>query len=328
MHSNASQDKTLPRTPLRELFPEIEPYSTGYLPVGDGHELYWEQSGNPDGVPVLFVHGGPGSGTVPMQRRFFDPGHYRIILYDQRGAGRSTPHGETENNTVRDLVNDMEKLRNHLSVERWHIFGGSWGSTLSLSYAVQHADRCRSLILRGIFLMEQPEIDWWLYGIRAIFPEPWERFASFIPMEERHDLLEAYHRRLNGPDPEAQMEAAIRWSAYESSCAALIPNHERITTQEQKNHALTLARLECHYFRSQVIPMDKSLLNRVDSFRSVPAVIIHGRYDMICPIYTAHRLHKAWPEADYIIVPEGAHTATESAIRSRLIEAAENAKTL
>jgi len=316
------------RTPLLDLFPSITPFSTGFLEVDDGHELYWEQSGNPDGIPIVLLHGGPGAGTSPVHRRLFDPDHYRIILYDQRGAGKSTPLGTVENNTLDHLVQDMETLRRHLSIDKWHIFGGSWGSTLALAYASKHPDKCISLILRGIFLLEDYDINWFLYGIKTIFPEAWEQFSGLIPEDEQDDLLTAYHNRLMSADPNTQIEAAINWTLYESACSSLIPNYEIITTQEQKDRALSLARLECHYFKTQMIASENSLLNNIDTFRSIPSIIIQGRYDIICPIMTAHKLHTLWPEADYIVVPDGGHSALDPAIRSRLIEATENAKTL
>ncbi len=320
--------RTHRRAPLLEPFADIKPYSCAFLPLDHGHEMYWEQSGNPDGVPVLVLHGGPGGGTSPAQRRFFDPDHYRIILYDQRGAGRSSPFGSVDHNDRDILVADIEKLRRHLGIERWHIFGGSWGSTLALSYAASFPQKCRSLILSGIFLMEQDEIDWFFYGVRNVFPEAWEQFAHFIPEGERGDLLSAYHARLFGADDALAMDAAIRWCLYESACSSLIPNYETITTEEQKASVLTIARIECHYFKNHVIPAERSLLSQVDRFRAVPAIIVQGRYDMLCPIRTAWKLHAAWPEADYVVVPDGGHSEQDPAIRSRLIEAAENAKTL
>jgi len=211
------------RTPLLDLFPEIKPYSSAFFPVGNGHELYWEQSGNPDGVPVVLLHGGPGGGTSPQQRRFFDPDHYRIILFDQRGAGRSPPFGSVEHNTRNDLIEDIERLRRHLSIDQWHVFGGSWGSTLALSYAARYPKSCRSLILSGIFLMEREEIDWFFYGIKSFFPEAWEQFAGHVPLGERDDLLNAYHKRLFSDDQEKAQDAAIHWCLYESACASLIP---------------------------------------------------------------------------------------------------------
>jgi proline iminopeptidase len=316
------------RTPLLDLFPPITPYSSGFLSVDDAHTLYWEQSGHPEGVPVVLLHGGPGAGATPMHRRFFDPDYYRIVIFDQRGSGRSTPLGSTENNDPERLVDDMERLREHLRIERWHLFGGSWGSTLAMSYAVRHPRRCISMILRGIFLCEQPEIDWFLYGMKTVFPEAWEQFAGLLPPEEQSDLLEGYHRRLNSENLHEQMEAAIRWSLYEGACSSLLPNYETITTVEQKAHALALARIEAHYFRNNVIPEEHSLLRQIDKLRPIPAAIIQGRYDIICPITTANRLHQLWPEADYVVVPDAGHSALDPTLRSRLIEACEHAKTI
>lgn len=316
------------RTALLDLFADIKPYSSGFLSLGHGHQMYWEQSGNPDGVPIVMLHGGPGAGTSPIHRRFFDPDYYRIILFDQRGAGRSSPHGSIEHNTRKALVSDMELLREHLRIDRWHLFGGSWGSTLALSYAAAHPERCLGMILRGIFLLEKEEIDWWLYGVRAIFPEAWEQFAHFIPKNERGDLLTAYHKRLTGMDAAMAQRAAIHWALYESACSSLIPNYETITTDEQKAQALALARMECHYFKTECLSPDRSLLNDIAKFRHIPSVIIHGRYDVVCPLSTAYRLHQAWPEADYIVVPDGGHSALDPAIRSRLIAATEHAKTI
>lgn len=316
------------RTPLKDLFPEIEPYSSGYLSVGGGHELYWEQSGNPNGAPVIFLHGGPGAGTTSKHRRFFDPDAYRIILFDQRGAGKSHPHASTENNTLGDLVEDMEKLRTHLKVDQWHVFGGSWGSTLALAYATTHPSRCKSLILRGIFLLEHAEVDWMLNGVQKLYPEAWETMSNFIPEAERGDLLNAYYRRLMSDDIVLQTESAMRWAYYEGSLSALIPEPETIITPEQKAEALALARMEAHYFKHQLISPENSLLKQVDKIRHIPGVIVHGRYDCVCPLEAAYRLHLAWPEADFIIVPDAGHSSSEPGIRSRLIEATEAFKTL
>ncbi len=310
--------------PPYDLFPPISPYSTGFLDVGGMHNLYWEQSGNPDGIPILLLHGGPGAGATPTHRCFFDPEAYRIIIFDQRGAGRSTPLGSLENNTLAHLVEDMEKIRAHLRVEQWHLFGGSWGSTLALAYATEHPERCLGMILRGIFLCEQPEIDWFLYGMRTFFPEAWDIFAN--GMEE--NLLEAYYSALTGQDEQVKLEAAIRWSQYEAACSSLLPVQETITTAEQREHAIALARLEAHYFHKECIAPENSLLNKVDRIRAVPGTIIQGRYDVICPIRTAHKLHKVWPEADYIVVPDAGHSALDPALRSRLIEATETTKTI
>ncbi len=317
------------RTPLLDLFPPITPYSSGFLAVDDTHNIYWEQSGNMDGVPIVLLHGGPGAGATPIHRRFFDPDHYRIIIFDQRGAGRSAPLGCLENNTTQDLVNDMEVLRKHLKVDDWHLFGGSWGSTLALAYANQHKKRCISMILRGIFLCEQPEIDWFLHGMQTIFPEAWEQFSNFIPEDERDDLLTAYYKRLtNEDDVKTQMQASVHWSLYEGACSSLLPNYETITTDEQKQQALALARIEAHYFTHEIISEEKSLFHNIEHLRFIPTTIIQGRYDVICPIKTANKLHQLWPEADYVVVPDAGHSALDAPLRSRLIEATEAAKTI
>jgi proline iminopeptidase len=315
-------------TLLLDLFPEIQPYSTGFLEAGGGHTLYWEQSGNPGGMPVVLLHGGPGAGAIPAHRRFFDPDHYRIIVFDQRGSGRSSPLGEIEENTLPQLIADMEALRRHLFVGKWHLFGGSWGCTLALAYAQAYPQHCLGLILRGVFLLEQSQVDWFLYGIRMVFPEAWEQFAALIPQEEQGDLLGAYYRRLTCGDPKTEIEAAVRWALYEGGCSSLLPNYETITTDEQKAHALALARIEAHYFSTQIIAEKDSLIGGIDRIRHIPATIVQGRYDMLCPMHTAHRLHSAWPEADYVVVPDGGHSLFEPAIRSRLIEATENAKSI
>jgi len=314
--------------PLLDLFPPITPYSSGYLPVETPHEIYWEQSGNPDGEPVIMLHGGPGGGTSPINRQYFDPDHYRIIMFDQRGAGKSTPPVCLMNNTTDHLVGDIETLRNHLGIDKWHVFGGSWGSTLALAYAAKHAERIKSMVLRGIFLMEEPEINWLLYGLKTIYPEAWEQFVSIIPEDERNDLLKAYHDRLTSEDETIKMEAAMSWSLYESACSSLIPNYEIITTDEQRAHALAIATIEVHYFYNQLFTKETSLLNHIDRYRSIPTIIVQGRYDMICPIETAHKLHSRWPEADYIVVPDGGHSAMDPPIRSRLIEATETMKSI
>lgn len=316
------------RPVLLDLFPPLTPYSSGFLEVDPPHTLYWEQSGNPDGVPVVFLHGGPGAGATPAHRQFFDPDHYRIIIFDQRGSGRSHPLGCLENNTTAALVGDIETLRTHLKIDTWHVFGGSWGSTLALHYAAQYAGRCRSLILRGIFLCEQAEVDWFLYNMSAVFPEAWEQFAALAPVEKRRDLLDFYYNRLTSEDPHTAMEAGIRWHLYESACASLLPNYETISTEEQKQQALALARIECHYFKNETSDPENGLLTRIESWRHIPAVIIQGRYDIITPMMNAYKLHQLWPEADYIVVPDAGHSAMDPAMRSRLIEATENFKTL
>jgi proline iminopeptidase len=302
-------------------YPAIEPYRSGRLKVGAIHELYWEECGNPHGLPVVFLHGGPGAGASPAHRRFFDPRRYRIVIFDQRGAGRSMPLGETEHNDTASLVADIEKLRMHLAIERWFVFGGSWGSTLALSYAQSHPDRTRGLFLRGIFLMQPAEIDWFLYGMKTVFPEAWERFVGFLPEAERSDLLAAYSRRLNDPDPAVRVPAARSWSVYEGSCSTLLPNPEVLSTSGEERHAVGLARIEAHYFSNNLFEPHDKLLRNIGKIRHIPAVIVQGRYDMVCPIATANALHKAWPEAEYIVVPDAGHSALEPGIRSALIDA-------
>lgn len=316
------------RPPLLDLFPAITPYSSGFLNIDTTHNIYWEQSGNPDGIPILLIHGGPGAGATRTHRRFFDPDHYRIIIFDQRGAGRSTPLGSLENNTTRHLIGDMETLRGHLGIQRWHLFGGSWGSTLAMAYAALYPSQCISLIMRGIFLCGQDEIDWFLYGMKTIFPEAWEQFAGFLPEEEQNDLLGGYYKHLTGNNPKKQMNAAIHWSLYEGACSSLFPNYETISTDEQKQHALALARIESHFFKHEADTLEKHLLGQLDTLRKIPATIIQGRYDIICPIRKAYEMHQLWPEADYIVVPDSGHSALDPPLRSRLIEATENAKTL
>jgi proline iminopeptidase len=302
-------------------YPSIEPYRSGRLKVDILHELYWEESGSPTGLPVVFLHGGPGAGASPAHRRFFDPKRYRIVIFDQRGAGRSTPLGETLDNDTPHLVADIEKLRTHLAIESWFVFGGSWGSTLALAYAKTHPARVRGLMLRGIFLMQPSEIDWFLYGMRTVFPEAWDRFARFVPEAERGDLLTAYARRLNDPDPAIRVPAARSWSVYEGSCSTLMPNPEVLSTSGEERHAVGLARIEAHFFINSLFEPHDALLRDLQAIRHIPAVIVQGRYDMVCPIVSADALHRAWPEAEYIVVPDAGHSALEPGIRSALIDA-------
>jgi proline iminopeptidase len=310
----------------REFYPPIEPFETGRLERDPPHDLYWEQSGRPDGQPVVFLHGGPGAGASPEHRRFFDPAHYRVVIFDQRGAGRSTPLGETENNTTGHLVADIEALREKLGIERWQVFGGSWGSTLALAYAQAHPERVTGLILRGIFLCRKQEIDWFLYGMRWVFPETWRRFAEGVPEAERDDLLGAYHKRLIDPDPEVHLPAARAWSTYEGACSTLRPSPETVAAFGEDTMALGLARMEAHYFANGIFLGENALLDGVERIRRIPGAIIQGRYDMVCPIATADELARAWPEADYAIVPDAGHSAMEPGIRRALIAATERFK--
>lgn len=310
----------------QDLYPPLEPYTTGMLPLDSHHTMYWEQCGNPHGVPIVFLHGGPGAGATPTHRRFFDPAHYRIVVPDQRGAGRSQPLGSLKGNTTKALVADLETLRRHLAIDRWAVFGGSWGSTLALAYAEAHPESCRGLVLRGIFLCRRHEIDWFLYGIRTVFPEAWRAFSGFIPERERADLLEAYYRRLVDPDPAAHMPAARAWSTYEGACSTLLPSPDTVAAFGEDRMALGLARIEAHYFRHEVIGPGDDLVARIGRVRHLPAAIVQGRYDMVCPIATADELARAWPEAEYIIVPDAGHSAMEPGIRSQLVAATERLK--
>ena len=310
-------------TELRTLYPLIEPHRTGRLRVSELHELYFEESGNPQGKPVVFVHGGPGGGTDAKMRRFFDPSAYRIVLFDQRGCGKSTPHAELRENTTWDLVADMEKLREHLELPRWQVFGGSWGSTLALAYAQCHPTRVTELVLRGIFLVRQSEIDWFYQrGASALFPDAWEEYLAPIPEEERSDLLHAYHRRLTSDDAQVRQRAARAWSVWEGKTSNLRPDPVLIARTSGDEFSLAFARIECHYFvNGCFFERDGALLEGVAKLRQIPAVIVQGRYDVVCPIESAWALHRAWPEADLRIVGDAGHSAFEPGITSALVEA-------
>jgi len=310
------------------LYPEIEPRASGMLRLNSLHSMYWEESGRPEGIPVVFLHGGPGAGSTPKHRRLFDPAAYRIVVYDQRGAGRSTPLGELRENTTPHLVEDLETLRRHLGVERWIVFGGSWGSTLAIAYAEAHPERCLALILRGIFLCRKSEIAWFLYGLRDIFPEAWERFSGFLPPGERGDLLRNYHRRLIDPDPAVHMPAARSWSTYEGSCSTLLPSAETVEYFAGDVVALGLARIEAHYFVNDIFLPENSLLANAHRLQGIPGAIVQGRYDMVCPLVSAHELRRAWPQADYRIIPDAGHSVWEPGILRALLEAAERFKDL
>jgi len=311
-----------------ELYPEIEPYHAAMLALDGGQRMYFEEGGNPHGAPVLFLHGGPGAGAAPAHRRFFDPAHYRIVIFDQRGAGRSTPLGDISANTTPLLIADIEQLRAHLCITRWLVFGGSWGSTLALAYAEAHPQRCTGLILRGIFLCRRSEIDWFLYGLRNLFPEAWRTFTDPIPQAERGDLLAAYHRRLTDPDPAVHMPAARAWSTYEGSCSTLLPSPETVAYFAGDVVALGLARIEAHYFKHDIFLPENALLDNVDRIRDIPGIIVQGRYDAVCPIVSADDLHRAWPEAEYIVVPDAGHSAWEPGICAQLVRAAEKFKNI
>ncbi len=309
-----------------DLYPPIEPHVSGLLRLDDRHVMYWEECGNPKGMPVVFLHGGPGAGATPAHRRFFDPAFYRVVVYDQRGAGRSTPHGELVGNTTPDLVADLETLRVHRGIDRWLVFGGSWGSTLALAYAEAFPERCRGLILRGIFLCRQQEIDWFLAGMRTVFPEAWRSFVEFLPAPERGDLLEGYYRRLVDPDPAVHLPAARAWSSYEGACSTLLPSPETVTAFADDRVALGLARIEAHYFRHRIFLPDNALIDNIHRIRRLPGIIVQGRYDMVCPIATADDLARAWPQAEYRIIADAGHSAMEPGTRSALVAAMERMK--
>lgn len=309
-----------------ELYPPIEPYGAGMLALDAIHTMYWEQSGNPTGVPVVFLHGGPGAGSTAGHRRFFDPAHYRIVVYDQRGAGRSTPLGELRDNTTLHLIDDLERLRVHLGIARWLVFGGSWGSTLALAYGEAHPERCLGFVLRGIFLCRRSEIDWFLYGLRNLYPEAWQEFAGALPEAEHGDLLNAYYKRLTDPDRAVHMPAARAWGIYEGSCSTLLPSPDTVAYFANDTVALGLARMEAHYFMHDIfLPLD-SLLTDIGKLRQIPAVIVQGRYDAVCPIVSADDLRRAWPEAEYHIVADAGHSAWEPGISAELMKATERFK--
>jgi proline iminopeptidase len=314
----------------RVLFPEIEPYATRLLKVSALHTIHFEEAGNKDGVPVVFLHGGPGGGLSPTYRRFFDPAHYRIVLIDQRGCGNSTPHGELTENTTWDLVRDIERVRETLGVRRWIVFGGSWGSTLGLAYAVTHPDRVLGLVVRGIFLCRKKELQWFYQdGASTIFPDAWEDYLAPIPADERGDLIAAYYRRLTSSDEAERLRCALAWCRWEATTSYLVPNEANIREHAEPRRALALARIECHYFKHDTFfASDNFLLENVSKIRHLPGVIVHGRYDLVCPMSNAWDLHRAWPEAAFTIVPDAGHTAMEIGTRSRLLEATEAFKRL
>jgi proline iminopeptidase len=313
----------LRQMPRGDLFPEIGPFQTGFLPLSDGHTMYWEQVGNPRGVPVLFLHGGPGAGAGIIHRRFFDPGFWRVVIFDQRGAGRSRPMGSLAANTTPDLVEDIEILRRHLGVEKFLLFGGSWGSTLALAYAQAHPERVSGCVLRGIFLGRRAEVDWFMHGLAAVFPEAHAAFAGYIPPEERTDLLGAYLRRLTHPDSSVHMPAARAWSVYEGSCSTLLPSPDTVASFAQDRTALGLARIEAHYFAHDLFLPEGGLLAHMDRIAHVPADIVQGRYDMVCPPVSAFDLAAAWPSARLTIIPDAGHSALEPGVRRALIAAVE-----
>ncbi|MQY24245.1 prolyl aminopeptidase [Nocardia macrotermitis] len=312
---------------MRTLYRPLQVNRHGMLDVGDGQRLYWEESGNPDGKPVVFLHGGPGGATVPSQRQFFDPEAYRIVLFDQRGCGRSTPHiadgASLQTNTTWNLVADIERLRTHLGVERWQVFGGSWGSTLALAYAQTHPERVTELVLRGIFLLRRKEIDWYYNGAAGyLYPDEWDKYLAPIPADERGgDLVSVYHRLLHSPDPAVATAAAIAWTSWESSTSALLPQPDRVAETADPRFALAFARIENHYFVNGGFFDEAQLLRDIDRIAHIPGVIVQGRHDVVCPAVSAWDLHRAWSGSQLHIVPDAGHSANEPGITHHLVEA-------
>lgn len=307
---------------LKELFPEIKPFDGGYLEVSKLHTVHYEQSGNPNGKPVIFLHGGPGGGIEPIYRRYFDPEKWRVIVFDQRGCGKSTPHADLRENTTWDLVDDIEKIRNHLKIDNWDVFGGSWGSTLALSYAVTHPQKCKSLTLRGIFLLRQKEINWFYQeGASFIFPDEWEGFLAPIPVDERHDLVTSYYKQLTSGDTALRQKAARAWATWEARTSKLLQSEQSLHQYDNTKVAEAFSRIECHYFINKgFFESDGWLLDQIDKIRHIPTHIVQGRYDVVCPMRTAWDLHNVWPEAKFDIIPDSGHSMLESGIRSKLIE--------
>ena len=308
---------------MRSFYPEIEPYDHGMLDVGDGHRVYWELCGNPNGKPVVFLHGGPGGGCTPTQRRLFDPDKYRILLFDQRGCGRSTPNASLENNTTPDLVDDIERIRRKLGIGRWQLFGGSWGSTLALAYAEAYPERVTAMVLRGIFLLTRAELRWFYQdGCSWIYPEAFSEFQGLIPLDERGDMITAYHRRLTSDDPLVRLEAARAWSIWEGTTLSLIPEPDRVARFGADAYALAFARIESHYFvNGGFLRRDGELLLEAHRLKGIPGVIVHGRYDVVTPIKNAMLLHQAWPDSELRAVADAGHAMTEPGIVHELIRA-------
>jgi proline iminopeptidase len=313
------------QTERRGLYAPIEPFRTGFLRVSDVHEIYFEESGNPDGKPAVFLHGGPGGGTDPKMRTFFNPQVYRIVLFDQRGCGKSRPHANLVDNTTWHLVADMEKLREHLGIKRWQVFGGSWGSTLALAYAQTHPDRVTELVLRGIFLLRKWEIDWFYQrpdGAGALYPDLWQQYVATIPEAERGDMVRAYYKRLTSEDPKVMRQAAKTWSIWEGATSFLRLNPDYVAKFQEDDYAAAFARIECHYFiNNGFFKTDGHLIDNVGQIRKIPAVIVQGRYDVVCPMKSAWDLHCAWPEADLRITPDAGHSAFEPGNIHELVSA-------
>ena len=307
---------------LRGLYPEIEPFDSGHLDVGDGHKIYWERSGTKGARPAVFLHGGPGGTISPVHRRLFDPELYDVILFDQRGCGKSMPHASLENNTTWHLVADIERLREMIGADKWLVFGGSWGSTLALAYAETHSDRVSEIVLRGIYTLTRPELEWYYqFGVSQMFPDKWERFVAPIPEDERHDMMAAYYRRLTGDDRAEQIRCAKAWSMWEGETITLLPEPSTSDVFGEEDYAIAFARLETHYFVHGGWLEDDQLIRDVHKLHAIPGTIVHGRYDMPCPAHFAWRLHKAWPQADFRLVEGAGHAFSEPGILDQLIHA-------
>jgi proline iminopeptidase len=314
-------DANRSRPPEGALYPECMARASGMLALDARHTMHWEECGNPQGVPLVFVHGGPGGGSLPHHRRFYDPSFWRIVLYDQRGAGRSTPVADVVDNTTQHLVGDLERLRAHLGIERWVHFGGSWGSTLALVYAQTHPERVLGLVLRGVFLASRGEVDWFIDGMRRFFPEAWREFTHFLPPRERSDVLASYYRRLTDPDPRIHATAAQAWDRYESTCSTLLPKPSGTTRLEGDTGALAIARIEAHYFVHDSFLAPNQILDAISRVLDLPCTIVQGRYDVICPPSAAAALARAWPTAEYIVVPDAGHSVREPGTTRELVAA-------
>ena len=308
---------------MRDVYPPIKPYNTGKLKVSQLHTIHYEESGNPQGKPVIFLHGGPGGGIVPMYRQYFDPQQWRIVIFAQRGCGQSIPYAELRENTTWDLVDDIEKLRQHLNIEKWVVFGGSWGSTLALAYSQTHPNSCKGLILRGIFMLRPSEISWFYQeGASYIYPDAWEEYLKPIPLEERDNLLSAFYKRLTSDDKQVRLAAAKAWSVWEASTSKLIPSIASKQRFGMAEFAEAFARIECHYFVNKgFFDRENLLLENIARIRHLPGVIVQGRYDVVCPMKTAWELHQIWPEAEFIVIPDAGHSVSEPGIKDALIEA-------
>ncbi|MAV88225.1 MAG: prolyl aminopeptidase [Rhodospirillaceae bacterium] len=310
------------------LYPHIEPYKTGLLKLDNGHEMYWELSGNPNGFPALVLHGGPGAGASASHREFFDPEYYKIIIFDQRGSGRSKPFAEIQHNTTQDLLSDMELLRQYLNIKKWLLFGGSWGSSLALIYGINFPQRVAGFILRGVFLCSQSELDWFLEGIKTVFPDHWSKFRNFLPPSERNQILNAYYNRLVSNDPEINGPATIAWANFEGSCSTLLPSNRHLVYDKSAQRMLALARIEAHYFINRFFLPENYIYMNLSKVFNHKCTIVQGRYDMVCPMVTADKLNNSWNGAHYKIIHDAGHSAMEPLVLSALVEATEDYKVI